>query len=197
MAKIKSNLCGFILTIASVLTGILAFVSLAFKVFAKTTTTIVSQSPMLAGTKTTTNSLKNWLNNINEYSKAGIDGANLLKVAKVFLIITLVLVAIAVVLAVVKFFINNKYVDIALAIVGGLVVACVIVTLVTLLVGSNKVTAESVKLTTASVKAYDPTATVTAKTTAGAIPICLLVFSAINGIVALVMSVLSLAKKAK
>ena len=77
MAKIKSNLCGFILTIASVLTGILAFVSLAFKVFAKTTTTIVSQSPMLAGTKTTTNSLKNWLNNINEYSKAGIDGANL------------------------------------------------------------------------------------------------------------------------
>ena len=169
MAKIKKNLFSFILTIASLLTGVLAFVSLAFKPFAK----------QVMGSASFNVSLKDWLDALNRQTPIKIDGLTEWKVARVFMIITLVLVAIATVLAIVRFFVSNKYVDIALVVVGALVIVSSLVMMITLLVGASKMSNKVV-----SIKA-------------GVSPICLVLFSVLNGAIATTLGAVGLAKKSK
>ena len=191
MAKIKNNLYSFILAVVSVLTGILAFVSLAFKVFAKQVTKVTLGSNAL-DPESADVSFKNWLDMLK--TDGTENGLGWLKTARVFLIITLVLVAIAAILAVVNFFVKNKYLNIALTVVGGLAIVSALVMLITLLVGSGMATKNAEKLA----NALAPTGTkVSIKLVPGAIPVCLFVFSVITGAIATVSGSLGLAKKSK
>lgn len=178
MAKKKLNLCGLILKIVAIFTGLMTFVSMAFK-FAKAD---VSVAGKVVGSNT--QSLKDWFDSIKTYGKINADGISCWKVSRVFMIITLVLIAIVVALVIVKFFVSNKYVDLVLLIVSSLAIITTLVMLITLLVGMNqfvKFINDMNKLQTTKMYPY-----------AGSI--CMVIFSALTGITGILMSTLKKAK---
>lgn len=131
MNKNKLNIA---LRCTAVVASILALFSLLLK-FAKQTT------KSLLGTKTEKLSTKKWMDSIKNLKKLPFDvkGLSDMNTAKIFLIVTIVLLVILVVGLVVNFFISKKV--LAFATCGVATVSCVttLVFLITVLTGLDKI----------------------------------------------------------
>lgn len=122
MAKKKVGV-NFILTIVTLATAVLSFVSLFFNfIVVKNTVGSLSQSKNL--------SLVDWFDNMNSKQEindnaqsVGVENVYDLtgwNLARVFLVITLILVGVLAVISVVKFFMSKKDLNLATMVIGGL-----------------------------------------------------------------------------
>lgn len=129
MAGKKKSLGGLICNIASAALAVLAFIALAFPVYGGT---------LNVGGKITSSesaSLSEFFDFIKNNAK--LDGITGYKVGSVFLIITLVLVALCLVVAVLQIFLNNKWLRLAGLILGIATAVVALVFLICMLVGSS------------------------------------------------------------
>lgn len=154
--KKKLSLLNLILSIVGIAGAVLSFIALAFNFINFQTTSKIGSS-----TSTSNNpmSLSKWfetINNAQEYN-AGLNdfGVNSLRIkidgwatARVFLFITLVLVAIVAIALVVKFFVNNKILNLATLVVAVLTIVSAVAFLIMVYAGGSALigdAAENVK----------------------------------------------------
>ena len=135
MAKKKGGV-NFILTIVALATAVLSFVSLAFNFI-----TAKTKGSIFGNGVTEDLNLGDWFDGMNSLQELNdnahsdvydLAGWNL---ARVFLVITLILVGALAVIAVVKFFMNKKSLNLATMVIGGLCVASALVFAIATFVG--------------------------------------------------------------
>ncbi len=147
--KKKFSLLSLILSIVGIVGAVLSFIALALNFVNTATTTKIGNS-----TSTTNNSigLGKWFDRINQAQESNAEihklgGDDIIDIngwatARVFLIITLVLVALVAIALVVKFFINNKILNWATMIVACLTVVSALVFLIAVYVGGSPFSSE-------------------------------------------------------
>lgn len=124
MAKKKSS-GGLVLKIVTIVAAVLTFVAMAFKFFGYTVkTTILNKS-------TTTSegvSMSDWFDMLKN-ANSDADGVAAWQTAKIFLIVTLIVVGIIAVIAILKFFLNIGIVNLLMKIaaIAGIVVSLVFI----------------------------------------------------------------------
>lgn len=138
MAKKKSSV-NFILSIVGLVTAALTFVALAFDFITKK---VITKTILGTTTEDSTNlKLNDWLDNMhgmqefNENLEREVYNLTGWNMARAFLVITLVLVAIVAVALVIKLVMNNKLVNLLTVVASALCIVSAIVFMVTTFVG--------------------------------------------------------------
>lgn len=146
MAKKKVRV-NFVLTIAALATAVLSFVSLAFNFILQKTTT--KSLLGLTTNDSTSLNLGEWCDGMKNMQEANetansvglkdvynLTGWNL---ARVFLVVTLILVGVLAVMLVIKFFMNNRALRLATIVFGALSVVSAVVFAIAMFVGCGAV----------------------------------------------------------
>ena len=123
-----------ILKVVTILSAVLAFVGLAFKFASQSLVQIKG-----ADAVKTNYTLNQWVDSFNQSKMFSETGVKFWQVSRVFLIISLVVLALIAIVAVLEMFISNKYLSLAKLVLSIVGIVCVIVFFSTLVVGGVKV----------------------------------------------------------